>query len=95
MTPLLPAASRPRQLAAGGDAPASRDLVQLGQGGTPPWPLTETTDDRVRSSRSVGCPAIGAQRLPAGRVPGTTALLAVSMDCQNKPLGCSGPLASI
>lgn len=50
MATLLPVASWPRQLAAGGDAPASRDIVELGDSGTPLSPLTETTASQQKSS---------------------------------------------
>ena len=50
MTALLPEASRPRKLAAGGDALASRDIVVPGDSGTPLSPLTETTDSQQRKS---------------------------------------------
>ena len=50
MAALLPIAARPRQLAAGGDAPASRDIVVPGDSGTPLSPLTGTTDSQQRKS---------------------------------------------
>ena len=50
MAALLATASRPRQLAAGGDAPASRDIVVPGESGTPLSRLTETTDSQQRKS---------------------------------------------
>ena len=50
MAALLATASRPRKLAAGGDAPASRDIVVPGDSGTPLSPLTETTDYQQKSS---------------------------------------------
>ena len=50
----------------------------LVQGGTPPCTLTDIAARQVRSSRDVGCPATGAERLSVGRVTCTIALLAVS-----------------
>jgi len=50
MAALLATASRPRKLAAGGDAPASRDIVVPGDSGTPLSQLTETTDYQQKSS---------------------------------------------
>jgi len=54
---------------------ASRSPM-LWHGGTPPCQLTEDTDRRTPISSGVGCAAVGAVRPPAGRVTGTTALLA-------------------
>lgn len=51
MAALLASASKPRKLAAGGDAPASRDIVEPGDSGTPLSPLTETTD--LRNTKAV------------------------------------------
>lgn len=48
-------ASRPRQLAAGGDAPASRGIVEPGDSGTPLSPLTETTTCQKKSSGGAWC----------------------------------------
>ena len=50
MAALLAMASRPRQLAAGGDAPASRDIVEHGDSGTPLSRLTETTARQKKSA---------------------------------------------
>lgn len=50
MAALLVTASRPRKLAAGGDAQASRDIVVPGESGTPLSPLTETTASQQKSS---------------------------------------------
>ena len=50
MAALLATASRPRKLATGGDAPASRDMVLPGDSGTPLSPLTETTASQQKSS---------------------------------------------
>ena len=51
---LLVTRPRPRKLAAGGDATASRGLVLLGHCGTPHWPLTKTTDSRDRKAVMLG-----------------------------------------
>jgi len=50
MAALLVTVSRPRQLAAGGDAPASREMVVPGESGNPLSPLAETTTLQQRSS---------------------------------------------
>ena len=76
MAALLVTASRPRKQAAGGDAPASRDIVEPGDSGTPLSPLTETTDSQQR--KSGGAWYADPQRESAksmGSVPGMTALL--------------------
>jgi hypothetical protein len=65
------------------DATASRSQWPW-HGGTPPCQLTDDTGRRTMVSSGVGHPATGAKRPPAGRVTGTTALLATG-----KPARCA------
>ncbi len=53
MAALLVTASRPRKLAAGGDAQASRDIVVPGESGTPLSPLAEAAARQKKSSSGV------------------------------------------
>jgi len=53
----------------------------------PPCQLTDTTDHGAPGSSGVGLPAVRAKRLPAGRVPDTTALLETGTSCRT-PQGC-------
>ena len=78
--------SRPLQLVVG-DAQASRGLVLPGDSSTQLSPMTGTTALRSNKSHGVGRPAIGAKRLPTGRMARTMALLLVSTSCRT-PQGC-------
>ena len=50
----------------------------------PPCQLTEATELGVLESSGVGLPAIRARRLPAGRVPDTTALLGPALPLKRR-----------